>query len=154
MCRSALIRQATSSWPAVSPAFLIAQLECGEGGASGAGHGVCGIRQKLRSDLSSRSSATQKNEAVIEQSLYEAFVRGYVQNEIDTGVLTLARTPHLVHCHLLATEPWLRTPKATSVTLYPLAESDDSLLTDESPCRELQLWREGYRSQLSRGRLN
>lgn len=71
----------------------------------------------------------RKTETVIEQSLYEAFVRGYVQNEIHTGVLTLAKVPHLVHCHLLATEPWLRTPKATSVTLYPLANSDQTLLT-------------------------
>ena len=71
----------------------------------------------------------KKTQTVIEQSLFEAFVRGYVQNEIETGVLTLARTPHLVHCQLLATEPWLRTPKATSVTLYPLADSDDTLLT-------------------------
>ena len=47
----------------------------------------------------------KKIQTVIEQSLFEAFVRGYVQNEVDTGVLTLARTPHLVHCPLLATEP-------------------------------------------------
>lgn len=70
-----------------------------------------------------------KTETVISESLYQAFVRGYVQDEIDTGVLTLARSPHTVHCHLLATEPWLRTPKATSVTLYPLANSERSLLT-------------------------
>jgi len=84
-----------------------------------------------RSDLIFLQEAVplKKTETVIAQSLYEAFVRGYVQDEIDTGVLTLARTPHLVHCHLLATEPWLRTPKATSVTLYPLAGSDASLLT-------------------------
>ena len=84
-----------------------------------------------RSDLIFLQEAVplKKNETVIAQSLYDAFVRGYVQNEIDTGVLTLARTPHLVHCHLLATEPWLRTPKATSITLYPLAGSDASLLT-------------------------
>ena len=54
---------------------------------------------------------------MIAQSLYEAPVRGYVQDKIDTGVLTLARTPHLVHWHLLATELWLRAPKATCVTL-------------------------------------
>ena len=146
---SALIRQATSSLRRSQHSFLIAQLECGEGGASGAGHGVCGIRQKLRSDLSSRSSATQKNEAVIEQSLYEAFVPGYVQNEIDTGVLTLARTPHLVHCHLLSTEPWLRTPKATSVTLYPLAESDDSLLTINLHAVNFSIGVKAYREQLA-----
>jgi endonuclease/exonuclease/phosphatase (EEP) superfamily protein YafD len=33
-----------------------------------------------------------------------------------------------VHCHLLALEPWLRTPKATSVTLYPLADRQEKLL--------------------------
>ena len=84
-----------------------------------------------RSDLIFLQEAVplKKTETVVEQSLYEAFVRGYVQNEIDTGVLTLARAPHLVHCQLLATEPWLRTPKATSVTLYPLAGSNTSLLT-------------------------
>ena len=76
-----------------------------------------------RSDLIFLQEAVplKKTETVIAQSLHEAFVRGYVQDEIDTGVLTLARTPHLVHCHLLATEPWLRTPKATSVTLYPVS---------------------------------
>lgn len=91
----------------------------------------------------------KKNEAVIEQSLYEAFVRGYVQNEIDTGVLTLARTPHLVHCHLLSTEPWLRTPKATSVTLYPLAESDDSLLTINLHAVNFSIGVKAYREQLA-----
>tara|TARA_B100001057_G_scaffold170348_2_gene171123 strand:- start:1517 stop:2077 length:561 start_codon:yes stop_codon:yes gene_type:complete len=71
----------------------------------------------------------KKTETVIAQSLYKTFVQGYLQNEIDTGVLTLARTPHLVHCHLLATAPWLRIPKATSVTLYPMAGSNAPLLT-------------------------
>ena len=90
----------------------------------------------------------KKTAAVIEQSLYEAFVRGYVQNEIDTGVLTLARTPHLVHCHLLATEPWLRTPKATSVTLYPLAGSNASLLTINLHAVNFSFGIKAYRAQL------
>ena len=103
-----------------------------------------------RSDLIFLQEAVplKKTEAVIEQSLYEAFVRGYVQNEIDTGVLTLARTPHLVHCHLLATEPWLRSPKATSVTLYPLAESDDSLLTINLHAVNFSFGVKAYRAQL------
>ena len=103
-----------------------------------------------RSDLIFLQEAVplKKNEAVIEQSLYEAFVRGYVQNEIDTGVLTLARTPHLVHCHLLATEPWLRTPKATSVTLYPLAGRDDSLLTINLHAVNFSFGVKAYRPQL------
>ena len=90
----------------------------------------------------------KKTETVMAQSLYEAFARGYVQDEIDTGVLTLARTPHLVHCHLLATEPWLRTPKATSVTLYPLARSDASLLTVNLHAVNFSFGVKEYRSQL------
>lgn len=103
-----------------------------------------------RSDLIFLQEAVplKKNHTVIAQSLYEAFVRGYVQNEIDTGVLTLARTPHLVHCHLLATEPWLRTPKATSVTLYPLAGSDDSLLTINLHAVNFSFGVKAYRAQL------
>ena len=103
-----------------------------------------------RSDLIFLQEAVplKKAETVIAQSLYEAFVRGYVQNEIDTGVLTLARTPHLVHCHLLATEPWLRTPKATSVTLYPFTGSDASLLTINLHAVNFSFGVKEYRFQL------
>ena len=103
-----------------------------------------------RSDLIFLQEAVplKKTETVIAQSLYEAFVRGYVQDEIDTGVLTLARTPHLVHCHFLAMEPWLRTPKATSVTLYPLAGSDASLLTINLHAVNFSFGVEEYRAQM------
>ena len=103
-----------------------------------------------RSDLIFLQEAVplKKAETVIAQSLYEAFVRGYVQNEIDTGVLTLARKPHLVHCQLLATEPWLRTPKATSVTLYPLAGSNASLLTINLHAVNFSFGVKEYRFQL------
>ena len=66
--------------------------------------------------------------SLIDEALFPAFVPGYIQNGTPTGVLTLARTSHLVHCHLLALEPWLRTPKATSVTLYPLTDRQEMLL--------------------------
>ena len=66
--------------------------------------------------------------SLADQAFVSAFVPGYVQHETPTGVLTLARTPHLVHCRLLSLEPWLRTPKATSVTLYPLADRQEKLL--------------------------
>ncbi len=91
----------------------------------------------------------KKTQTVIEQSLFEAFVPGYVQNEIETGVLTLSRAPHLVHCHLLAIEPWLRTPKATSVTLYPFADSGATLLTVNLHAVNFSFGVEAYRGQLN-----
>lgn len=104
-----------------------------------------------RSDLIFLQEAVplKKTQTLIEQSLYEAFVRGYVQNEIETGVLTLARTPHIVHCQLLATEPWLRTPKATSVTLYPLENSDNTLLTINLHAVNFSFGVKTYREQLN-----
>ena len=66
--------------------------------------------------------------SLADRAFVPAFVPGYVQNETPTGVLTLSRTSHLVHCRLLSLEPWLRTPKATSVTLYPLADRQEKLL--------------------------
>jgi endonuclease/exonuclease/phosphatase (EEP) superfamily protein YafD len=66
--------------------------------------------------------------SLVDEALFPAFAPGYVQNGTPTGVLTLSRTQHQVHCHLLALEPWLRTPKATSVTLYPLADRQEMLL--------------------------
>ena len=77
-------------------------------------------------------------------------MRGYVQNEVETGVLTIAQTPHLVHCQLLATEPWLRTPKATSVTLYPLADSDDTLLTVNLHAVNFSFGVKAYQGQLDK----
>ena len=104
-----------------------------------------------RSDLIFLQEAVplKKAQTLIEQSLYEAFVRGYVQNEIETGVLTLARTPHIVHCQLLATEPWLRTPKSTSVTLYPLENSDNTLLTINLHAVNFSFGVKTYREQLN-----
>ena len=103
-----------------------------------------------RSDLIFLQEAVplKKNQTVVEQSLYEAFVRGYVQNQIETGVLTLARVPHLVHCNITATEPWLRTPKATSVTLYPLHDSRDTLLAINLHGINFSFGIEAYSAQL------
>lgn len=91
----------------------------------------------------------RKAQVAIEQSFADAFVRGYVQNEIETGVLTLARVPHTVHCHLTALEPWLRTPKATSITLYPLEDTGETLLTVNLHAINFSLGVEAYRAQLT-----
>lgn len=87
--------------------------------------------------------------SLIEEALFPAFVPGYVQNETPTGVLTLARTPHLVHCHLLALEPWLRSPKATSVALYPLIDRQERLLAINIHAINFTLGVSDYQNQLA-----
>jgi endonuclease/exonuclease/phosphatase (EEP) superfamily protein YafD len=65
---------------------------------------------------------------VIPTNLYPAFAAGYTTAKQETGVLTLSAGSPSVQCHLTTMEPWLGTPKATSVTEYPLLNREDRLL--------------------------
>jgi endonuclease/exonuclease/phosphatase (EEP) superfamily protein YafD len=65
---------------------------------------------------------------VLGGSLYEAFADGYTTARKPTGVMTLSTHPPSLSCSFSSREPWLRTPKATSVTEYPLAERSERLL--------------------------
>jgi endonuclease/exonuclease/phosphatase (EEP) superfamily protein YafD len=61
--------------------------------------------------------------------LVQAFAAGYTTEQQETGVMTLSASTPSLHCSFTALEPWLGTPKATSVTEYPLADRDERLLT-------------------------
>lgn len=63
------------------------------------------------------------------RSLYQVFARGYTTGALETGVMTLSHHQPGLRCHFTAMEPWLGTPKATSVTSYPLQGRRDRLLT-------------------------
>jgi endonuclease/exonuclease/phosphatase (EEP) superfamily protein YafD len=66
--------------------------------------------------------------SVIAAPLYQAFAAGYTTKSQQTGVMTLSASSPSMHCNLTAWEPWLGTPKATSVTEYPLRDRTDRLL--------------------------
>lgn len=66
---------------------------------------------------------------VIDNPLYQAFAAGYTTAERETGVMTLSSSSPSLHCNFTSWEPWLGTPKATSVAEYPLAGREDRLLT-------------------------
>ena len=57
-----------------------------------------------------------------------AFAPGYRTSDKLTGVATGSQVPPLVECRLANVEPWLRTPKASLITQYPLVGSDQRLL--------------------------
>ena len=60
--------------------------------------------------------------------VYESFSEGYLAGSLQTGVLSVARVRPQLHCALTTEEPWLATPKATTVTRYGLAGSEQALL--------------------------
>lgn len=65
----------------------------------------------------------------VTQNMYQAFAAGYTTDSQETGVMTLSSSSPSVHCNLTSWEPWLGTPKATSITEYPLQGRDERLLT-------------------------
>jgi endonuclease/exonuclease/phosphatase (EEP) superfamily protein YafD len=61
--------------------------------------------------------------------VYESFSDGYRTVDLRTGVLSVSRAQPGLHCALTLSEPWLGTPKATTVTRYRLESAgDDSVL--------------------------
>ncbi|WP_435220030.1 endonuclease/exonuclease/phosphatase family protein [Luminiphilus sp. nBUS_07] len=60
--------------------------------------------------------------------LHESFAKGYRAGHLQTGVLSVSSATPQLHCALTAYEPWLSTPKATSVTRYGFAKSEQTLL--------------------------
>ncbi|CAH0992313.1 hypothetical protein SIN8267_02432 [Sinobacterium norvegicum] len=61
-----------------------------------------------------------------EHQLY--FAPGYQTAGQDTGVLTASRVEPIGRCNLSSMEPLLRTPKATALSLYAIAGSEQKLL--------------------------
>lgn len=79
--------------------------------------------------------------------LVPAFASGYTTASQETGVMTLSKSNPSVHCNLTAWEPLLGTPKATSVTEYPLQDREESLLAINLHAVNFTLGMENFQAQ-------
>jgi len=59
---------------------------------------------------------------------YWSFSTGYQTKSRVTGVITFSSSEPLTQCNLTSWEPWLGTPKATSITEYGLSGTDETLV--------------------------
>jgi endonuclease/exonuclease/phosphatase (EEP) superfamily protein YafD len=66
--------------------------------------------------------------ASIPANRHREFAPGYRRGELQTGVMTFSENRPTVACDLSIREPWLRTPKATSISQYSLHEREENLL--------------------------
>jgi endonuclease/exonuclease/phosphatase (EEP) superfamily protein YafD len=87
--------------------------------------------------------------AAIPTPLVQAFAAGYTTSGQSTGVMTLSASNPSLHCNLTAWEPLLGTPKATSVTEYPLENRDERLLAINLHAVNFTLGLENFRQQFS-----
>jgi len=87
---------------------------------------------------------------LLPQTPHRAFAAGYRTNGLDTGVMTLsASTPSLL-CQFTVQEPWLGTPKAASITEYPLADRAERLLAINLHAVNFALGLSAFRDQFER----
>lgn len=83
----------------------------------------------------------------VQGSLYQAFAQGYTTSDYETGVMTLSSSSPSLRCQFTSWEPWLGTPKATSVTEFPLAGRPDRLLAINVHAVNFALGLEEFRQQ-------
>ena len=88
--------------------------------------------------------------ALLPRTPHRAFAAGYRTEGLDTGVMTLsASTPSLL-CRFTVQEPWLGTPKAASITEYPLADRAERLLAINLHAVNFALGLSAFRDQFER----
>ena len=78
--------------------------------------------------LIQEASVQAKTQNALPQPMHAAFATGYVTESEVTGVLTLSAVAPSLQCSLTSREPWLGTPKATSITKFPIVDSAHTLM--------------------------
>ena len=64
----------------------------------------------------------------LELAKFWSFAPGYKTTSASTGVMTMSDIAPATHCYLSDREPWLRSPKAISITRFGLASTDVTLV--------------------------
>ncbi len=86
--------------------------------------------------------------SVLREPRYGFFAPGYTNARQETGVLTLSAGQPSLRCRLTAREPWLGTPKATSITEHPLRGREERLLAINLHAINFSLGLEDFGGQL------
>jgi endonuclease/exonuclease/phosphatase (EEP) superfamily protein YafD len=86
--------------------------------------------------------------AGIDPEFHWSFSQGYRTENFRSGVTTASRIRPLAQCSLTHKEPWLRSPKATNITEFALADSDQTLLVVNLHLINFTIGVEAMRQQL------
>ena len=89
---------------------------------------LAGLADRIDLAFIQEASTQARIDGLLPNLLHQAFAQGYTTSDLETGVMTLSSGLPSMHCKLTAMEPWLGTPKATSITAYPLQDRPERLL--------------------------
>lgn len=102
--------------------------------------------------LMQEASLREATIADLDSSMHWSFAPGYRKRGEVTGVMTLSSIKPLTQCSFAHAEPWLRTPKATSVTQYGLSGTDQSLVVVNLHAVNFSLGTSTFRKQFEQVR--
>lgn len=83
-----------------------------------------------------------------ENARFWSFAPGYRSGDKLTGVMTMSASMPLTRCSLTSWEPWLGTPKATSITEYSLEGTDETLVVANIHAVNFTVGTRRFRDQL------
>lgn len=79
---------------------------------------------------------------------FAAFAKGYSTAALVSGVMTLSTNEASHHCAFIHVEPWLRSPKATSIAWFELQDTAQSLLVINLHAVNFTVGSEDFETQL------
>lgn len=106
-------------------------------------------RLSLDTDLLLLQEASLREDTItdLDASRFWSFAPGFRSSEQISGVMTMSRVKPIASCSFVATEPFLRTPKATSITQYGLIGSDRTLVVVNMHAVNFSLGLNSFRRQ-------
>ena len=99
--------------------------------------------------LLQEATESMKSSDIWPNSGYRSFAPGYRTKAAVTGVATFSKVEPLTRCHLTAYEPWFGTPKATTITQYPLSNTDLTLIVVNTHGVNFTLGLKAFRAQFA-----
>jgi endonuclease/exonuclease/phosphatase (EEP) superfamily protein YafD len=120
-CREALGQTVNTGTLPLGNSLRVLSWNIQKAGTSGWVNDLFHLGQDVQLAFIQEASLQAPIEQTIPVPLYQAFAAGYTTASLATGVLTLSSAAPNAHCAITTREPWLGTPKATSITQYTLA---------------------------------
>ena len=128
-CASALGQVVTTEGGELANELEILSWNIQKAGNSGWADDLASFGTDVNLAFIQEASVQARIPQAIQGDMFQAFAAGYTTTSQQTGVMTLSSSSPSVHCNLTSWEPWLGTPKATSITEYPIQGRDERLLT-------------------------
>ena len=127
-CRAAITRGTKRSQASLPAVFGLLSWNIRKGLDSGWQADLQGLSESANLIFLQEARPGPRLQRILKAHPHQQFVPGFSLAGKPTGVMTASTERSAMYCSLLNREPWLGTPKGTSVTLYAVGKQRAALL--------------------------